>query len=149
MKCKAILLLLSAGFVALPRQALSDNSESSARIVMHVDALSTNRGSLHCALYANEKGFPEEPKYALAQIKVQPRDKKATCAFHDVKAGRYAVALWHDVNNDGKVDSNWLGIPTEPVGASNNAKGRFGPPKFASASFEYRPPLLQQTIRLQ
>jgi uncharacterized protein (DUF2141 family) len=149
MKCQGVWLLLSAVFVALPRPARSDNGQLSAGIVMHAAALSTNEGSVYCALYANEKGFPTEPKYALTQIKVQPQNKKATCVFRDVKAGRYAVALWHDVNNNGKVDSNWLGIPKEPVGASNNVKGSFGPPKFASAAFEYRPPLLRQTIRLE
>ena len=149
MKFKSVSLLLSAIFVVLPRHALSDGGQPPAGIVVHADALSTNQGSVHCALYANEKGFPTEPKYALARVKVQPRDKAATCAFLDVKAGRYAVALWHDVNNNGKVDSNWLGIPNEPVGASNNAKGSFGPPKFASASFEYRPPLLRQTVRVE
>lgn len=118
MKCKGVLLLLFVGLVALPRPARSDNGESPAGIVMHAYALTTNEGSVHCALFASEKGFPTDPRFAAAQVQVQPRDKKATCAFRDVKAGRYAVALWHDVNNNGKVDSNWLGIPTEPVAAS-------------------------------
>lgn len=149
MKCKGVTLILAGFLVALPRPALSDSGSAIAGIVMHVAPLTTNEGSVHCALYASAKGFPTEPKYALAQVTVQPHDKKADCVFRDVKEGRYAVAIWHDVNNNGKVDSNFLGIPKEPVGASNNAKGSFGPPKFDSASFQYRATtLFEQTIRL-
>jgi uncharacterized protein (DUF2141 family) len=44
---------------------------------------------------------------------------------------------FHDENQKGKLDTNWLGIPREGVGASNNPKPRVGPPKFASAKFQH------------
>jgi uncharacterized protein (DUF2141 family) len=51
--------------------------------------------------------------------------------FGDLAAGEYAVMLFHDENGNQKMDSNLLGIPTEGYGFSNEAKGRFGPPKFS------------------
>ena len=54
-----------------------------------------------------------------------------------VKPGTYAVSTFHDENSNGKLDTNLLGIPTEGVGASNNAKGHFGPPKFDDAKFRF------------
>ncbi|MGB0176129.1 MAG: DUF2141 domain-containing protein [Owenweeksia sp.] len=42
--------------------------------------------------------------------------------------GRYAVSAFHDANNNKKLDTNWVGIPTEKYGFSNNARGTFGPP---------------------
>jgi len=140
-------MMFSAGLIALARPALSDEA-APAGIVMHAVALTTDAGTVHCALFGSEKGFPTEPKYALAEVTATPRDRRATCTFPSAKPGLYAVALWHDVNNNGKVDTNFLGIPTEPVAASNNAKGSFGPPRFGSAAFEYRPPGLAQNIRL-
>ena len=116
---------------------------------MQVDGLLTNNGFVFCDLYNNAKGFPNEPAKALLRVKVGPDREKATCVFPDVVAGRYAVALWHDVNADQQLATNWVGIPTEPVGSSNNAKGQFGPPKFQDAAFEYRPPLFKQNIRLE
>lgn len=54
----------------------------------------------------------------------------------------------HDENGNGKLDSNWLGIPSEPVGASNDARGQFGPPSFEDAAFELGPGDVTVTIRL-
>lgn len=50
-------------------------------------------------------------------------------------AGRYAVVVYLDVNGNHKLDKGFLGIPTEPVGASNNPKGHMGPPHFDECSF--------------
>ncbi len=50
--------------------------------------------------------------------------------------GEYAVAVYEDINGNGKLDTNFLGIPKEPVGTSRDAKGNFGPPKFANAAFK-------------
>lgn len=120
-----------------------------AGIVVQVDALVTGKGSVFCDLYDNERGFPNKPAQALMRVKVQPERETATCVFPDVKAGRYAVAIWHDVNGDQKLDTNWVGVPSEPVGASNNAKGKLGPPTFQEAAFDYKPPLWRQNIRLE
>lgn len=54
--------------------------------------------------------------------------------FHDVPAGRMAVLAYHDENNNGRLDSNLLGIPTEGTAFSRDAKGRFGPPSFESSA---------------
>jgi len=54
-----------------------------------------------------------------------------------LEPGRYAVQVVQDRDSDGKLDTNMLGIPSEPVGFSRNAVGRFGPPKFDSAAFDY------------
>jgi uncharacterized protein (DUF2141 family) len=47
------------------------------------------------------------------------------------------LAAFHDENDNGKLDTNWIGIPKEGLASSNNAKGRMGPPKWRDASFEY------------
>lgn len=50
-------------------------------------------------------------------------------------AGDYALSVFHDVNDDGKLESNFIGIPKEPAGLSNNLRPRFGPPKYKDAVF--------------
>jgi uncharacterized protein (DUF2141 family) len=47
------------------------------------------------------------------------------------------VSVVHDENANGKLDTNFVGMPREGVGASNDAKGHMGPPKFNAASFPY------------
>ncbi len=50
-------------------------------------------------------------------------------------AGDYAISLYYDENNNGTLDSNFIGIPKEPVALSNNARPKFGPPKYRDAVF--------------
>jgi uncharacterized protein (DUF2141 family) len=49
--------------------------------------------------------------------------------------GYYAIKIFHDENNNGKIDLNFLGIPTEDYGYSNNVSGWFGPPKWEKTRF--------------
>ncbi|MCH9852515.1 MAG: DUF2141 domain-containing protein [Alphaproteobacteria bacterium] len=49
--------------------------------------------------------------------------------------GIYAISAFHDLNDDGELNRNLVGLPTEPYGFSNDARGTFGPAKFADAQF--------------
>lgn len=61
---------------------------------------------------------------------------QAEYVFEDLPFGTYAVAVYHDENDNGEMDKNFLGIPTEDYGFSNNARGTFGPPGFDQAKFQ-------------
>jgi uncharacterized protein (DUF2141 family) len=56
--------------------------------------------------------------------------------FKELPDGEYALSLYWDKNSNGKMDSNMLGIPTEPYAFSNNARGNFGPPGWDKAKFK-------------
>ena len=57
----------------------------------------------------------------------------------DIPPGIYAAQAYGDENDNGKIDRNFVGIPTEGLGFSNDAKMRFGPPSFKEAAFTLRP----------
>jgi len=57
--------------------------------------------------------------------------------FSGLAAGNYAVSVVYDEDGNGKLNTGFLGIPSEPVGFSNNAKATFGPPSFDKASFAF------------
>jgi uncharacterized protein (DUF2141 family) len=59
------------------------------------------------------------------------------CDFEHVQSGTYALAVIYDENMNGKLDTNWLGIPIEGYGFSNDAKGLFGMPSYSAARFPY------------
>jgi uncharacterized protein (DUF2141 family) len=63
--------------------------------------------------------------------------------------GSYALAAYHDRNNNGKLDSNRLGMPLEPYAFSNNARGILGPPSFGDARFQIVGPQTQIEVRLE
>jgi uncharacterized protein (DUF2141 family) len=76
------------------------------------------------------------------------RKSQARCDFEDIPPGTYAIAVVHDENMNGKLDTNLLGIPTEGYAFSNDAKGLLGAPSFSAASFPYDGRDLELTISL-
>jgi len=69
--------------------------------------------------------------------------------FEDLPFGEYAVSLMHDENRNGKIDTNFLGIPKEGYGASNDAKAVLGPPKYADARFLLDKPDMTMEIKVK
>src|SRR5215469_2746079 len=107
--------------------------------VIHVDVLGlrNNKGQVFCALYVSAEGFPKDSQKAIRRDTSSISEKKASCEFSGIEPGTYAVSVFHDENSNGKLDTNFLGIPREGVGASNNARGHMGPPKFEVAQFQF------------
>ena len=77
----------------------------------------------------NDQGEPT------AQAILEPSQDEIVFMVDALPRGEYAVRVMHDVNGNGKLDTNIAGIPKEPYGFSNNARGNFGPPTFADAKF--------------
>jgi uncharacterized protein (DUF2141 family) len=90
-----------------------------------------------CALFSSANDFPKHADKAIMRSMAAIADVHAVCEFSGVAPATYAVSVIHDENSNGRLDTNVIGIPREGVGASNNAKGHFGPPKFDAASFRY------------
>jgi uncharacterized protein (DUF2141 family) len=81
-------------------------------------------------------GFPVEYlRYATNIIVMKIRDTQARCAFVDISPGTYALAVIQDEKMNGKLDTNWLGIPAEGYGFPNDAKDMLGLPSFSAARF--------------
>ncbi len=119
---------------------------------IHVTILNieNSRGNLACALFESPEGFPHEFLRSAKKIMVMKiLDNKARCDFLSISPGTYAIAVIHDENMNGKLNTNWLGIPIEGYGFSNEAKGLIGAPSFSAASFPYDGQILYMTINLR
>ena len=79
---------------------------------------------------------------------IKIRKSQARCDFEDIPPGTYAMAVVHDENMNGKLDTNWMGIPTEGYGFSNDAKALLGAASFSAASFLYDGRNIDLTMRL-
>ena len=121
-------------FAGIARTASSQELENA--IHAHIEGLRSDRGQVVCALFTSADDFPKRVDRAFERVTAQIMSGRATCKFPNVPAGHYAISVFHDENGNGKLDTNWLGIPREGVGASNNPKPRMGPPKFAAAEFQ-------------
>ena len=65
------------------------------------------------------------------------KNNVADVTFWNIPYGEYAIKVYHDANNDDKLNKNFLGMPTEEYGFSNNARGSFGPPSWDDAKFMF------------
>jgi uncharacterized protein (DUF2141 family) len=117
-------------------------------IHVEIEGLRSDKGAVQSALYTSAKGFPKDATAAQARASSAATGKHAVCDFAQVQPGTYAIAVYHDENSNGKLDTNFLGIPKEGVGASNDAKGHMGPPKFTDASFSFTGDRLQLVIHI-
>jgi uncharacterized protein (DUF2141 family) len=119
---------------------------------IHVEILKirNSTGVVACALFESPDGFPVEYlRYATNIMVTRIRETQARCDFLDIPPGIYALAVIHDENMNGKLDTNRLGIPMEGYGFSNDARAFFGAPSFSAASFQYDEQTLKLTINLR
>jgi uncharacterized protein (DUF2141 family) len=124
-------------WLLLPTAALTAQQTIGNEIRVDVGGLRSGKGQVMCALYSSADGFAKDGGKALANTSSRISNGQAVCSFNNMVPGTYAVAIIHDENSNGKLDTNFMGIPKEGVGASNNAKGHFGPPKFQDAAFQF------------
>jgi uncharacterized protein (DUF2141 family) len=115
----------------------SASTPANAGQSIHVDVadLRSDRGHVVCFLYNSDVGFPKDQSVSIAKMNGVISGGRSSCDFVSVPAGTYAISVYHDENDNGRLDANFLGIPKEGVGASNDAKAHFGPPKFKDAKF--------------
>lgn len=117
-------------------------------ITVRISGLRNSDGSLSVALFSAKKGFPGKFDKAVRTLSI-PASAEPVVAFDNVPWGTYALAVRHDENGNGKLDANFLGMPKEGVGTSNNPKSSFGPPSFKDASFMLDRKNLEMTINLR
>lgn len=124
MKKLRIPTLLMIGLIA------ASNLFAQRTLEVTVKNIKELKGTIRAALYNNEKDFLENFVHGKT-VKVTGNEAKVV--FENLKPGDYAVSVFHDENENEKLDSGFMGIPNEPYGFSNDAMGTFGPPSFEKA----------------
>jgi uncharacterized protein (DUF2141 family) len=109
---------------------------SAADLTVTIKAARNSNGVVLMSVYDSGEKFMKPP-LAKYSGKAEPKDGQVQFVFHNVPAGRYAVASFHDENANGKLDTNTFGMPVEGVAFSNDAPVTFGPPAFAEAAFDF------------
>lgn len=137
---KIAALTLAALLVAAPAFAADD-----ATVTLTFDTAATT-GEIMVVLFGSEAAYGGQGA-PVAQAMIDVAAGQHTATF-TVPAGDYAVKSFHDVNGDGRMNTNPFGMPTEPYAASNNAPARMGPPAWTDAVFEVPAEGAAQTITI-
>lgn len=95
-------------------------------INVKIEGLKSDKGKVMVQLMTQENNELISVKNKTIGIE----NMTATLVFENMDSGDYGIRYFHDENSNQELDTNWIGIPTETYGFSNNAMGTFGPPDF-------------------
>ena len=113
-------------------QTEEDKNTDSLTIV--ITGLENDDGEVLITVSNSRENY-ESDNPAFIGMKVKIENRKAEYTFEELPFGEYTIKLFHDENMDGELDTNFLGIPTEDYGFSNNVRGTFGPADYDDAKF--------------
>lgn len=119
---------------------------SAATLTVTIENTETADGFVMVQILQGETEFKGE-REPIASIQQRATEGSTTFSISNLPVGEYGVQVMHDRNDNGKLDSNFIGIPNEPWAFSNNATGNMGPPKWRDVKFELSAEVTQ-SIRL-
>ena len=104
----------------------------------HLVGLTNTKGRVACAIFNSADGFPRDRSKSVARVQAPIQNGEGICEFKGLPAATYAIASFHDEDETGKMKTNFLGMPQEAYGFSNDAKpSAMTPPPFSACSFSY------------
>jgi len=107
---------------------------SAETLTVVIDNVETADGFVMLRILQGEAEFKGE-REAITSIQQRAVEGSITFSVSNLPDGEYAIQVMHDRNGNGKLDSNFVGIPSEPWAFSNNATGNMGPPKWDEVKF--------------
>lgn len=122
-------------FAVIVSTFLLSRPAGAAELSVVIDNLRSAKGVVFLALWNDAAGFTDS-KAALIHTNLPARMGQVRFELGDLPAGAYAIATYHDENDNGEFDTTWLGFPDEGLGFSNGAWIGFGPPSFKEAAFD-------------
>ena len=117
--------------------AASATTATAADLTLKIDGARSSKGVVAICLWSDGKSFPDCGKSRTAERRtVAASALGRPIVFKGLKPGTFAISALHDENDNGKLDTNLIGIPKEGIAVSNDAMPRFSAPRFADTSFE-------------
>jgi uncharacterized protein (DUF2141 family) len=143
----AALLLATAGITVMA----ADGADLAANLRVVATGVKSDQGKIYIWVYDKQDDWLSDRYRTQKSVTVAGnRTDDAVTMELLLPAGEYALSVFQDVNDDGKLARNFIGIPKEPAGLSNNLRPRFGPPKYKDAKFNLTVgTLVEQKIALQ
>ena len=125
------------------------NAADEASLTIELSGLAKAEGDVYISVWDNPDDWLGESTTArLAVVIADALVDDLVVAKLMLPPGDYAISIYYDVNNNGDLDTNFIGIPKEPVALSNNAKAKLGPPKYKDAVFSLTSEGLTQRIEM-
>jgi uncharacterized protein (DUF2141 family) len=127
-----ILLVIGAMLASLEETS----AQQPSCVKVSISGLRAHTGRLYVSIYRDQTSFLKIGKETATNVvRVGKKDTVVETCFSGLTPGWYAIALYHDEDDNGKMNSGLFGIPLEPYGLSNNFRPKFSYPRFDQCSF--------------
>lgn len=140
----AALAILAFVPCSAPAQSTTTGS---CKLLVHIDGFRNQKGDAGVTVFTSPDGWPENNDKALMHG-AHPFSGEKTTVELQLPPGRYAIAVMHDENSNHKLDRNFIGIPKEGFGFSNNPKVSLSAPSFDAAAMQVTCPVTETMIHL-
>ncbi len=133
--------------MSLKAQEISyPEKEDVSEFRLSIEGINELKGEIRIAMFDSKEKYTKDPIHAI----VIPVDSTTIIWTQEMLPfGEYAIAVYHDKNENGKIDTNFLGIPKEDYGFSNNARGRFGPASWQDSKFMVEDNFYSTSIKIK
>jgi uncharacterized protein (DUF2141 family) len=118
-----------------------------ADLTLTISSVQNASGSVVAGLFNSANNFPRAGQ-ALASFRMKAAKGDLSFTIHNLPPGKYAAVAFHDENDNGTLDVDPLGMPTEGYGVSNDAREPDGPPQYAKAAFDVAEQHKSVTVKL-
>jgi len=132
---KSLCLFLLLGFVSFTSGKRTNSERYDLTIT--VTNIQNAKGKISFALFRKQDSFPIKGKQYKG-VSIETTKTKTTYTFRNLEKDAYSVAVYHDENNNGILDKNLVGAPTEAYGFSRNARAMFSAPSFEEAKIDLK-----------
>jgi len=120
------------------------SAQSTNKLVVKVTNIESNKGNVGVAIFNSKNTF-----LGKAFVNASKKAKSGEMTFEfEVPNGEYTISVMHDINKNGELDANFMGIPSEPYGISMDGRSMFGPPSYKDALFTVADKNLKLTIKI-
>lgn len=112
------------------------NIDNTGEILVKIKGIKNYKGYIQVDIYKTNKGFPTAEEFAFKKLRFKVQKGENDLKITNLQHGTYAIAIYHDENSNEKLDTNFIGIPKEKTGVSNNPNSR-SIPSFNDARFDF------------
>ena len=135
---RILIVVISLFLILNPAIGFSQKKTGKTRVSLKlvIKNIVANAGPVIVGVYGTDNKFPN-PDDQLKVYKFKVKRSELVATIRNLKFGIYAIAIYQDVNRNGKIDKDFIGIPTEPYAFSNNYHPTIKAPDFNDCKFEY------------
>ena len=113
------------------------SAENKSTLTLTIENISKADAPLRVGFYKKGAEFPEKGKSTFSKILTPDKTGKVSFKIEGVEHGEWAVAMYHDLNNNNEIEKNFFGVPEEPYGFYRNFKPKLSAPDFEDCSFTF------------